>query len=192
MRLKALAGLAFFAVLACSSVRADVYDSTYGPLYYPDGASITAVGPVYFGTQFTEQLSYSFADGTGVTDDPVVDGDVGSIDFTTPITAVTFDYTSDEPFDVTFDSVLGAAGDLTEEFPAGSGTETVDFTSNVDEIFWIENPASFGWGGITSLSYTEDSPVPTPEPPSILLAGIGLVALLAFRFFRRVPPPLES
>lgn len=135
------------------------------------------MGTSSYPQQFYEYLDYSFADGTGVTYDPVVDGDVGDIDFSSPITSITFDYTSQAAFDATFDS---PSGNETEEFPIGDGTETVDFPGDVTGIFWVENPASFGWAGITSLSYTRWA-VETPEPSTLLLAALGL-ALVGVAF----------
>jgi len=181
------------------SANADVYESVYGPLYFPDGATVTSVGAVYLDGQFNEQLDYSFGDGTGVTDDPVVDSEVGSISFSTPVTSVTFGFTSDsEPFNVT---VYGPSGVPFETFSdAGSGTgafsgvESLTFDTDVTRIFWILGTGDTGFGGITSLSYTEAPPaVSTPEPTSILLVGIGLVALLGCkRSVRRYSSPQET
>jgi hypothetical protein len=185
MPLRLLSGLAIFAMFVCSA-KADVYESAYGPLYYPDGATVTSVGVVYLDGQFNEQLDYSFGDGTGVTDDPVVDSDVGSISFSTPVTSVTFGFTSDsEPFNVTFYGPSGAPFETFSDAGPGtgafSGVESLTFDTDVTRIFWILGTGDSGVGGITSLSYTEAPAVSTAEPASILLVGIGLVALLGFK-----------
>lgn len=184
MALKLLAGLAAFALFLCPA-KADVYESDFGPLYYPDGATITSVGVVNLDGQFNEQLNYSFADGTGVTDDPVVDSEVGSILFSTPVTSVTLGFTSDsEPFNVTFYGPSGAPFETFSDPGPGtgafSGVESLSFNTDVTRIFWILGTGDIGFGGITSLSYTE-APVSAPEPASILLVAIGVVALLGFK-----------
>lgn len=184
MALKLLAALAAFALFVCPA-KADVYESAYGPLYYPDGATVTSVRVVNLGGQFNEQLNYSFADGTGVTDDPVVDSDVGSISFSIPVTAVTFGFTSDsEPFNVTFYGPNGAPFETFSDPGPGtgafSGAESLTFSTDVTRIFWILGTGDIGFGGITSLGYTE-APVSAPEPSSILLVGMGIVALLGLK-----------
>jgi hypothetical protein len=193
-----LSGLAVFAMFVCSA-KADVYESAYGPLYFPDGATITSVGAVYLDGQFNEQLDYSFGDGTGVTDDPVVDSDVGSISFSAPVTSVTFGFTSDsEPFNVTFYGPSGAPFETFSDAGSGagafSGVESLTFDTDVTRIFWILGAGDTGFGGITSLSYTEaPAAVSTPEPASILLVGIGLMALLGFkRSLRRHSAPQQT
>jgi hypothetical protein len=196
MALRLLSGLAIFAMFVCSA-KADVYESAYGPLYFPDGATVTSVGVVSLDGQFNEQLDYSFADGTGVTDDPVVDSEVGSISFSTPVTSVTFGFTSDsEPFNVTFYGPSGAPFETFSDPGPGtgafSGVESLTFDTDVTRIFWILGTGDIGYGGITSLSYTEASPVSTPEPASLLLAGIGLIALVGTkRYLQRSCSPMS-
>jgi hypothetical protein len=171
MLFKLLTGFALSALLACS-VKADPYPSPYGPLYYPDGATITEIGAESYPGQFY-YLDYSFADGTGVTFAPGRDGEVGDIEFSTPITAITFDYVWTGDFGFPFD--VNVDGE-TLSYSAAAGTETVTFGRSVSGLQWIGGLADAGEGGITSLSYTE-----APEPGSLPLAGIGIVALLAFR-----------
>jgi len=173
----ALAVLAFLVLSISAS--ADSYTMPNGlPLYYPDSATITSVSSNAFPVSQwgTYGLYYSFADGTGETFAPPADSNDGYIFFSTAITAVTFDYTSlDNPFAVTFDST---AGESTEVFPTGAGTETVDFSGDVTEMFWIIDPANWGVGGITSLSYALDGPpVVTPEPGALALSALGLMAV---------------
>jgi PEP-CTERM motif len=171
--------LAILVLLAFSApMRADSLDSPYGPLYFPDGATVTATGAATYPGQFY-YLDYSFADGTGATFAPATDGNVGDIAFSTPITAITFSYVwagdAGFPFEVNF-WTTGGSGEETFSDSNASGTETLTFDSDVTGLQWIGGLAEEGWGGITSLSYTE-----APEPGSLLLAGIGLVALLGLK-----------
>jgi hypothetical protein len=181
--------LAVLALLAVSApMRADSVSSPYGPLYYPSGATVTSISNNAF--PYSEPgvwgLYYSFADGTGQTYAPGDDGDVGYIDFSTPITSITFDYTWDNtsPFDVTFYNLNHAPFETFSD-SATSGTETFTFDTSVTELQWIGQDASWGEGGITSLSYTLDGPVATPEPGSLLLTVLGL-AFVGVAFAWRV------
>jgi PEP-CTERM motif-containing protein len=176
-----------FASIAARGARADSYSTPVGPLYYPDGATITSVTDNAFPVSQPGVwgLYYSFADGTGETFDPVVDGDVGYVFFSTPVTSVTFNYIWNfEAFDVTFYNSSGAPFE-TFSSSGPSGTDTYLFDTGVTKMQWIGSDAAIGQGGITSLSYTEDG-VSTPEPGSLALLAIGLFALV---FFKLRPTP---
>jgi PEP-CTERM motif len=178
--LKMIALIGALALLA-GQARADSVSTEFGPLYYPDGATVTSVTlnlpPEY---QEAEVLDYTFADGTGWLADPIVDGDVGQVNFSTPITALTFDYVWDgsTPFDVTF-----YTGDSSQTYTLGAngGTASFTFDGNVTEMWFIGQNEIEGWGGVTSLSYTLDGPVSTPEPSTWLLLALGL-ALVGVAF----------
>ncbi len=182
MRKLLLIAAFLFAAVMAPKARADSYSTPVGPLYYPDGATITSVTDDAFPVSEPGVwgLYYSFADGTGETFDPVVDGDVGYVFFSTPVTSVTFNYVWNfDAFDVTFYNSSGAPFE-TFSSSGPSGTDTYIFDTNVTKIQWIGSDAAIGQGGITSLSYTEDS-VSTPEPSSIALLAIGLFGLIFFK-----------
>lgn len=178
-----------FAAIPAPAARADSYSTPVGPLYYPDGTTITSVTDDAFPVSEPSVwgLFYSFADGTGETFDPVIDGDAGYVFFSTPVTSVTFDYTWDYE---AFDATLYNSNDTPfETFSSSgpSGTDTYTFDIGVTKIQWIGSDQAIGEGGITSLSYTEDS-VSTPESSSFALLAIGLLGLVFFKF--RVTPRL--
>jgi len=179
----ALAVLALFAV--STTARADSVSSPFGPLYYPDGATVTSVSETNVLTQQEAwTLDYSFADGTGDAIAPGLDGEGGGIQFSTPITSITFSYvwTDDDgyPFDVIF------SGGQTFSSTSASGTQTIDFDENVTGLRWIGGLEDEGTGGITSLSYALDGPpVATPEPGELLLSAFGLAAIFGLALTRR-------
>lgn len=187
----------FVVFLAAGAARADSVQSPIGPLYYPDGATVTSESCCNYNpaTNVDASLIYSFADGTGYAIDPGDDGDVGGIAFSTPITAITFSYVWNYdygfPFNVTFS---GPSGGETFSDYASSDTLTFDFDEDVTGVFWIGGLADAGWGGITSLSYTLDPPVSsdsahqlpvsTPEPGTLWLAGLGIISALGWKLRR--------
>ena len=198
MLLRFLAGLALSAFLAFSA-KADSVAGIYGPLYFPDGATVTSITlvepPI---NEPYQQLAYSFGDGTGVTDDPAADSSVGSLIFTDPVTTITFGFTSapDIPFNVTFYGSNGAPFETISIDPSSgapfSGTDTVDFDTDVTRMFWILGTGNIGFGGVTSLSYIEADPVPSAEPAPLLLLAIGLAAICGLGLFGRRPYPRNS
>jgi hypothetical protein len=184
MRKSVLIVAFLFAALLAPKARADSYSTPVGPLYYPDGATITSVTDDAFPVSQPGVwgLYYSFADGTGETFDPVIDGDVGYVFFSTPVTSVTFGFTSDYgPFDVTF---FGPTHAPFETFvdARSSGSDTLTFTTDVTKIQWIVGSGAPDIGGITSLSYT-----PAPEASSLALLAIGLFALVFFKLWPTLP-----
>jgi hypothetical protein len=177
-------------LLLATNAFADSVTSQNGPLYFPDGATVTSVTDNAF-PLFEPGVAgvyYSFADGTGETFAPPADADVGYLFFTIPITSITFSYVWDyQSFDIV-GCPAGPSGcnpSFTEDFSYSdsSGTETINFASNIGEIQWAGSDESAGWGGITSMSYVLDGPDPVPEPNQLILLSIGisLIALTSFR-----------
>lgn len=170
--MRAKLAVAFAVLMFAALARADDITTPTGNLYIPDGSTVTAFGILpttplqeeLFGDQY--YVDYSFSDGTGVTEGNYLAAYAGAINFTEPVSSVTFDWLKDIDF---------AAGDnLGDSFTApgnvfvGSGTETFQGT-DITQIQW------YGAGlnvGIASMSYT------VPEPSSLLLSGIGLAALI--------------
>lgn len=193
--------LALLALLVLSApAHADAYQTGtgYGPLYYPDGATVTSVTFDLNSQVPIWELDYSFADGTGVTFDNNDYGDTGYMFFTTPITDATFAYNySAGPLTMTFYNAQDVPFEtLTDGMYASGATSSVDaitFPENVAEIQWVVGTGGYDWGGITSLSYTLDgpddpAPVPTPEPGSLPFTVLGMTLLGAgFAWMR---PPL--
>jgi hypothetical protein len=182
MKLKLAFALAvlFFA----SQAHADIIQTSTGSLTIPDGSTVTATsiiqdpdGPEWGNTTLVD---YSFAGGTGTAEGNFLLGYWGTIDFSSPVSDVSFNFIDASVFIAT-DNV----GDI---FGSAEGQEegTVSFPG--PEITQINWQGGDEVGGITSLDSTPDSQS-VPEPSSLMLSGIGLAALIALA--RRNRPELQ-
>jgi len=157
-----------FAVLSFASVvHADdvFYDGSWWIV--PSGSTLLGVtnstniaGPY-------STLEYSFADGIGYEVSSSYFGYSGAVDFTISVTDLTFGWDGGgDPFFSASDN----AGDSFYDAIDQSGSETFTGT-DISQVLW-SGPL---FGGITSLTYTED----VVEPSTLPLLGLGLIALVA-------------
>jgi hypothetical protein len=182
--MKAKLVVAFAVLLFAFVVRADtftIYPCGTGPgacggvpITIPDGSTVTSttesepIGGIY-GPAYV--VSFDFADGTGTSGGNIALGFGGFLYFTTPVSDATFSWFG-SPF-----TASDNAGDGLNVPNGGEGTETFS-GPGITEIEWgsYNNP-----GGISSITYTLDSsdpPANAPEPSSLMLAGVGLAALI--------------
>jgi hypothetical protein len=155
--------IAFAVLMLATLARADSINTPTGILIIPDGSTVTSFGVAPYDTPLLEEIygtpyfvDYSFADGTGETDGNALFNYGGTINFTVPVSSVTFSW------------VQGIIGDFGPTNPDGSSGVTT-LTGSISQINWYAGDLL---GGITSMSYT------VPEPSSLLLSGMGLAALI--------------
>lgn len=162
-----------FAVLFfASAAQADSVTDGYGNvLIVPAGSTLTSEyeAPV-FGMPNGLVASFTLNDGSGTAEGQFMQGDGGEILFSEPVLDLTLTWISTGPGSVWTNT--GGVG----TYPGFVGTtlETSSFPGSVTYIEWTNY---FGYSGIESLSYTVD-PVNTPEPPTFLVSGLGLAALI--------------
>jgi hypothetical protein len=164
--------VAFAVLLFASVARADEVTTDLGVLYIPDGSVVTSIGEVTFDGVECPVVSFSFADGTGMAEEQGPMGAIGSINFTTPVSGLSFYLYG--PYQSATDN-LGDAYFMPDSFEG-----TVAFAGpGITSIDW-EIGDNTGLAGIESMNYTLDGTDPpnVPEPSSLLLSGIGVAALI--------------
>ena len=175
-----------FALMLFSSVARSDEVSAYGVLYVPDGSTVTSIAYINPGEAPEAVVSFTFADGSGVFYDAGPFGAWGSIDFTTPVSDLSFDWyaptfhATDNLGDVYNPPLQPLSND-----PAITGT-AIFAGPGISSIQWSSYVNS-GQVGIESMNYTLDGTDPpnVPEPPSLLLSGMGLAALIGLTFRNR-------
>jgi hypothetical protein len=174
MKIAVAFAVLFFASLArADSLGLSGPDGTYD-MYLPDGSTVTStqIIPEISNAESYAIVDFTFAEGYGTeVADEQLDGDSGTITFNSPVTDLSFAYSGGS----FFEGPCGVSVQAQGSGPAaGNG--------------FCEGPVSFfGWnsgyslpGGITSMSYTVDTPAVAPEPSSLLLSGIGLALFWLF------------
>jgi hypothetical protein len=174
--------VAFAVLLFAVAVKADEVPAGYGTAYIPDGSVVTS--PITYSNNGEPEatFSFSFADGTGTFWDQGPEGAGGTIDFTTPVSALSVDW---------YGADFVAGDNLGDEYYTPSDydtpTGTVAFAGpGITSMQWAV-PNNTGLAGIESMTYTLDAadppadPPSVPEPPSLLLLGMGLAALISLK-----------
>jgi hypothetical protein len=176
--------VAFAVLLFAMAARADEFQTAVGPVYIPNGSTVTldqaipdpwgeSAGPGLPSGIPAVLLQFTFADGYGQIITAGIYDELGSIAFTTPVSALTLNWDAQDFFWVA-DNLNDGYGFPDDTFGpvnwSGPGITTVNWGSQNDG------------SGIDSMTYTLDSadPPSVPEPSSLLLSGISLALLCLF------------
>jgi hypothetical protein len=175
--------ITFAVLLFACAVRAESVSAVEGyNVTIPDGSTVVSEtiypGPLGVPDPYAT-VDYTFADGYGTSTSLASgDGSFGSISFAEPVSSLSFTWFSGDGF--YFEATIADEGNTVGSVYCESvcppsampQPKTSSFTGPVDGITW----SAADFGGITSMAYT-----PVPEPSSLLLLGMGLVALISLK-----------
>ncbi len=194
--MKTLFGM-LLVLFVVSPAFADTVTTNIATLIFPNDVVITSDQTIPSGISLfpeSDEITFSFADGTGNAEGNLFEGDGGVLDFTTPVTSLTINWLisgSSDGLDSLTDFIAGSedrSGNTISYFDCGPfcpDTGTVTFTGDISSLEWAAPTGGLGWGGIESMSYVLSTPVCTPEPGTIVLLIAGLVALGALSYRRQ-------
>jgi hypothetical protein len=182
MKIALAAALAvlFFA----SPTRADNISTPNGVLVIPDGSTVTSefiVPCCAFGPSNAYGVDFQFQDGTGIAYGESNDGDVGTLTFTIPVSALSVTWIATGPASLGISGGTYANGGyISTDCQCTTGPVVETFSGSIVSLAWVNY---YGYSGIESMTYTEDTPVNTPELStwSGLAAGMMLVFVLVHK-----------
>jgi len=172
--------VAFAVLLLASAVRADGIQTDAGLVYIPGGSTITSIQDIPDPWAETGSgliasvVDFTFADGSGQITTAGIYGELGSIDFTTPVADLVLNWDGNDSYAFW---MLDNIGDCFCNPNNGGISGTVNWSG--PGISSVGFGSGDGDAGIDSVTYALDGPAPSvPEPSSLLLSGIGLAALI--------------
>jgi hypothetical protein len=173
-------GIALLMLVLAPMASADLITTPTGILVIPDGSQVTSVflvSPVVFGVDF------QFQGGTGSTFGNVLDGYLGKITFTVPVTNLSFtaimltqvgSIFADAPSGQV--PVFGCSDfpPLPPTNPCPGQPFDITLSGPIDRLFWTSAFVT-SLSGIESMSFTVDAG--DPPTSSLILFGFGLMGL---------------
>jgi hypothetical protein len=152
------------------------------PVWIPIQATSSTVSSTFLPSLGTDVylITYPFADGNGAVFMDLTDGEFGNIQFTAPVTSVTFDWTTESIFTAIFEGPGGSLGTFQSNQSIGSDTFSA---ADIVGIDWLTT----SFGGIISIQDTPGTTTPAPEPATWLLLGLGLACVLTLSLRRSLP-----
>jgi hypothetical protein len=176
--------LAFALLLVASIARADGVETNQGPVYIPNGSTITSeqsipdpwgesAGPGLPSGLPATLLDFTFADGSGQIITAGIYGELGSIDFATPVAGLTISWVGD--YFWLADNVGDSFG-----YPNNNSSSGTSYWSGPG-ILVVNFGSGVGSAGVNSMTYALDGPASVPEAPLwlMLVLGVGACLLIA-------------
>jgi hypothetical protein len=189
MKLKLAVALA--VVFFASQAHADEVQTPVGPVYIPNGSTITleqsipdpwgeTAGPGLPSAIPAVLLQFTFADGSGQITTAGIYGELGFIDFTTPVADLSLNWDGNDSYAFW---IADNIGDCFCNPNNGGISGTVNWSG--PGIYSFQFGSGDGDAGIDSMTYALDGPASVPEPSTLLLSGMGLAALIALALRNR-------